>query len=134
MVRVGIVNVTGYAGVELARILARHPRVQLTEVTGRSAAGQPLGEVFPHLAGLDLTIQEDLGPVDVAFVALPHHAAAELMPDLLRTAERVVDISADFRLRDVATYEHWYGKHPSPELLDEAAYGLPELHRDRVRQ
>ena len=134
MARVGIVNVTGYAGVELARILSRHPRVELSEVTGRSQAGQALGDVFPHLADLDLTIAEDLGSVDVAFVALPHHAAAEVIPELLQRVDKVIDISADYRLKDVATYERWYGAHPSPSLLAEAVYGLPELHRDRVRQ
>jgi len=134
VIRAGIVNVTGYAGVELARLLARHPRVTLAEVTGRSAAGQPLGEVFPHLAHLGLTIKEELGEVDVAFTALPHHAAAELMPALLERAEKVIDISADFRLRDRATYEAWYGAHPSPDLIAEAVYGLPELHREQIRK
>jgi N-acetyl-gamma-glutamyl-phosphate reductase len=133
VVKVGIVNVTGYAGIELARLLSRHPGVELTSVTGRSAAGQRLGDVFPHLDDIDLTIQEDLDAVDVAFTALPHHAAAEVMPDLLRQAERVIDISADYRLRDVNTYERWYGHHPSPDLLPEAVYGLPELYRDRIR-
>jgi len=72
--------------------------------------------------------------VDVAFVALPHHAAAEIMPDLLQRAGKVVDISADFRLRDVDTYVRWYGKHPTPSLIEEAAYGLPELHRARIKE
>ncbi len=134
MITVGIVNVTGYAGIELARLLSRHPRVRLAEVTGRSAAGQPLGEVFPHLEDLGLTIQEELGEVDVAFIALPHHAAAEVIPELLRRVGKVIDISADYRLRDQATYERWYGPHPSPELLEEAVYGLPELHRERIRE
>ncbi len=134
MTRVGIINVTGYAGAELARILARHPGVALTEVTGRSAAGKPLESVFPHLGALGLTIQEDIHQVDVCFTALPHHASAEIVPALLARGHKVVDISADFRLHDRALYERWYGKHPAPELLDEAVYGLPELHGQRVAE
>jgi len=132
MVRVGIVNVTGYAGAETARLLARHPEVRLVAATGRSGAGQPLGDVFPHLADLDLAVQEDLPDVDVAFSALPHHASAEIIPRLVERGQRVVDISADYRLHDVALYERWYGQHPSPELLAEAPYGLPELHAPRI--
>jgi N-acetyl-gamma-glutamyl-phosphate reductase len=133
---VGIVNVTGYAGIELARLLARHPHARLTQVTGRSEAGKPLAEVFPHLAELDLTIQPEIAaPCDVVFVALPHKAAAAVVPELLASGARVIDISADFRLHDPATYEEWYQvTHPCPELLAEAVYGLPELHRDAVRQ
>jgi N-acetyl-gamma-glutamyl-phosphate reductase len=132
MVRVGIVNVTGYAGADTARILARHPEARLVAVTGRSAAGQPLAAVFPHLADLDLTVQDDLPEVDVAFSALPHHASAELIPELVEAGRRVVDISADYRLHDVELYERWYGAHPSPGLLPEAPYGLPELHGVRI--
>lgn len=132
MVRAGIVNVTGYAGAEAARLLARHPAVQLVAVTGRSAVGQPLGSVFPHLADLDLVIGEELDDVEVALSALPHHASAERVPALIERGVRVVDISADYRLHDVAVYERWYGAHPSPGLLDEAPYGLPELHRTAI--
>lgn len=134
MTRVGIVNVTGYAGAELARLLARHPAVRLVSVTGRSAAGQTLGSVYPHLASLGLTITADLDEVDVAFLALPHHAAAEITPPLLARGTRVIDISADFRLRDQRVYERWYGPHPCPDLLPRAVYGLPELHRRRIRE
>ncbi len=136
MTTVGIVNVTGYAGVELARLLLRHRGVRITQVTGRSEAGKPLAEVFPHLSELDLTIQPELiDPCDVVFVALPHKAAAAVVPDLLADGAKVVDISADFRLHDVGTYEHWYQvTHPCPELLGEAVYGLPELHRSAIRE
>ena len=131
--RVGIINVTGYAGAELARLLARHPEVKLAEVTGRSAAGQPLGAVFPHLDPLGLTIQAELENVDLAFAALPHHTSAEVVPGLLREGLRIIDISGDFRLKDPAAYKHWYGKeHPAPELLVEAVYGLPELHGPEI--
>jgi N-acetyl-gamma-glutamyl-phosphate reductase len=132
MVRVGIVNVTGYAGADAARLLARHPEARLVAVTGRSAAGQPLGAVFPHLADLDLTIEAELPDVEVAFSALPHHASAEAIPPLLDRGQRVVDISADYRLHDVASYERWYGEHPSADLLAETPYGLPELHARHI--
>ncbi|MGE5618923.1 MAG: N-acetyl-gamma-glutamyl-phosphate reductase [Sphingomonadaceae bacterium] len=131
--RVGIVNVTGYAGAELARILARHPEVELAEVTGRSAAGQPLASVFPHLAPLGLTIKAELENVDFAFSALPHHTSAEVIPGLLKDGLRVVDISGDFRLKDPGAYCRWYGiVHPAPELLREAVFGLPELHGPEI--
>lgn len=131
--RIGIVNVTGYAGAELARILARHPEVELAEVTGRSAAGQPLASVFPHLAPLGLTIKAELENVDFAFSALPHHTSAEVIPGLLKDGLRVVDISGDFRLKDPGAYCRWYGiVHPAPELLREAVFGLPELHGPEI--
>ena len=132
--KVGIINVTGYAGSELARLLYRHPEARLVSVTGRSAAGQKLADVFPHLAQLDLTIQPDLGDsVDVAFSALPHKASAEAVIPLLKSGVKVVDISADFRLKSLAEYEQWYGvKHPGPQYLQEAVYGLTELHRREV--
>jgi len=126
--RAGIVNVTGYAGADAARLLARHPEVQLVAVTGRSAAGEPLGAVFPHLADLDLTIGAELPDVDVVLSSLPHHASAEMIPEMLERGQRVVDISADYRLHDLVEYERWYGEHPSPGLLADTPYGLPELH------
>lgn len=131
--KVGIINVTGYTGSELARLLYHHPRVQLTSVTGRSAVGQRLGQVFPHLADIDLTIQAELAEVDLAFSALPHAASAAALLPLIERGVKVVDISADFRLKDAAEYERWYGvKHPAPELLQEAVYGLTELNRSAV--
>ena len=131
--RVGIINVTGYAGVELARLLYGHPEIELTSVTGRSAAGQALGKVFPHLGDIDLTIETKLGEVDIAFSALPHkESAAEIIP-LLEGGIKVVDISADFRLKEAAAYPEWYGfTHPAPELLQKAVYGLPEMHRPEI--
>jgi N-acetyl-gamma-glutamyl-phosphate reductase len=126
---VGVINVSGYAGAELARILARHPRVELAEASGRSVAGEQLGRVFPHLAELGLTISHDVERADYCFSALPHHASAELIPDLLGRGMRVIDISADYRLHEEDTYDRWYGAHPSPSYLAEAVYGLPELHR-----
>ena len=131
--KVGIINVTGYAGVELARLLYQHPEVELVSVTGRSAAGQRLGEVFPHLAGIDLDIKAELGEVELAFSAMPHQASAAEVVPLLKQGTKVVDISADFRLKDAAQYGQWYGSaHPAPELLKQAVYGLPELYRSQV--
>jgi len=130
---VGIVNVTGYIGVELARLLLEHPEVRLVSITGRSAAGKRLGDVFPHLAGSDLTIETELAPVDLAFVALPHGESAAAVAALLERGVRVVDVGADFRLKDVAEYEKWYRvTHPAPEYVAEAVYGLVELNREQV--
>src|SRR4030042_2756774 len=134
MVRVGIISVRGYAGAELARLLHVHPEARLTGVSGRSAAGKPLAEVFPHLACYDLTIGEEVGAVDFVFSALPHAASAEALTPLVRAGVPVVDISADFRLRGPQEYAEWYGvEHPAPDLLPQAAYGLTELNREAVR-
>ncbi len=133
MTTVGIINVTGYAGLELARILLRHPAVRLVSVTGRSQAGQRLDHVFPFL-DTDLVIADALEPVDLAFSAMPHKASAEVVAPLVQAGVPVIDLSADFRLRDVAVYEEWYQvAHPAPGLLPRAVYGLPELHRDAIR-
>lgn len=133
--KVGIINVTGYAGCELARVLYQHPEVKLASVTGRSAAGQKLCEVFPHLSALDLTITPELdGSLDLVFSALPHKASAEAVIPVLKQGVKVVDISADFRLKQADQYQEWYGvEHPDPTYLEEAVYGLPELHRDEVK-
>jgi N-acetyl-gamma-glutamyl-phosphate reductase len=131
--KVGIINVTGYTGVELARLLFQHPQVKLTSVTGRSAAGQKLGTVFPHLAGLDLTIEAEVGKVELVFSAMPHKESAQEIIPLLKQGIKVVDISADFRLKDAAEYKQWYGfTHPTPKLLTKAVYGLPELYRSQI--
>jgi len=131
--KVGIINVTGYAGVELTRLLYQHPQVELTSVTGRSAAGQKLGMVFPHLVSIDLAIETELGEVDLAFSAMPHKESAKEVIPLLTRGIKVVDISADFRLKDAAEYPPWYGfTHPAPELLKQAVYGLPELYRSQI--
>ncbi len=132
--KVGILNIGGYAGLELARILLRHPEVELASVTGRSLAGTLLGDAFPHLASSALRITEELdSAVDFAFSALPHGASAPAVAPLVRRGVPVVDLSADFRLKDSNVYEEWYQtKHPATELLAEAVYGLPELHRDAV--
>jgi len=133
--KVGIVNVTGYAGVELARLLSQHPQVKLTSVTGRSAIGQKLRDVFPHLGAIDLTIKTELEDVDLAFSAMPHAKSAPVVISLLERGIKVVDISADFRLKDPDEYPQWYGfNHPAPQLLPEAVYGLSELYRPQIAQ
>jgi len=135
MIKVGVMNVTGYAGAELARLLYTHPEAELVSVTGRSEAGKPLVAVFPHLASYDLTIEPELtGSVDFAFSALPHAASAEACAPLVRAGVPVVDLSVDFRWRDAQMYEEWYKRaHPAPDLLPQAAYGLTELNREAVR-
>jgi len=131
--RVGIINVTGYAGVELARLLSQHSEVKLVSITGRSAAGRKIGDVFPHLASINLTIEPEIGDVDLAFSAMPHKESVQQILPLLDRGVRVVDISADFRLKDATKYQSWYGfTHPAPQLLPQAVYGLPELYRAQI--
>jgi len=131
--RVGIINVTGYVGMELARYLQQHPHVELVSVTGRSAAGKRLTDVFPHLAGLGLTIQAELGDVELAFSAMPHKESAAVVAPLIGRGLKVIDMSADFRLHDAGQYPAWYSfDHPQPSLLAGVVYGLPELHRHQI--
>jgi len=134
MVKAGVINVTSYMGGELVRLLATHPEVQLTSVTGRSAAGKPLGESFPHLARMNLCVTEQLDDsVEVVFSALPHAASAEQCLPFIRRGVPVIDLSADFRLKDASEYSDWYGvEHPAPESLACSVYGLTELHRDEI--
>jgi len=133
-IRTGLINVTGYIGAELARLLCQHPQVELVTVTGRSAAGQKLGDVFPNFTGTNYIIKAELdSEIDMAFSALPHKSSVDVVPSLLKQGIRVVDASADFRLKNAGEYSKWYGfTHPSPELLREAVFGLPELHRSEI--
>ena len=133
--KVGIINVTGYAGAEVARILSRHEEVEITCVTGRSGAGKNLGDIFPHLSNLDMEISPDLDKsVDFVFSALPHAASAEALKEAVSSGIKGVDISADFRIRDLNTYSEWYDvEHPCPELMESSVYGLPELHRSEIK-
>ena len=134
MKKAAIINVTGYSGIELARILHRHPDVELTQVTGRSAVGQKLGEAFPHLSDIDMEIEPEVTEsVDVVFSALPQTASAEALIPLVEQGVKSIDISADFRLKDASEYEEWYGvAHPRAQLLEESVYGLTELNRSDV--
>ena len=133
--KVGIINFTGYAGAEVARILSRHEEVEITCVTGRSGAGKNLGDIFPHLSNLDMEISPDLDKsVDFVFSALPHAASAEALKEAVSSGIKGVDISADFRIRDLNTYSEWYDvEHPCPELMESSVYGLPELHRSEIK-
>ena len=139
MLKVGIIGASGYTGVELARILSSHPEVELTVATSRQYAGKPLSEIFPNLRKRvdliceNLPTEELVERADFFFTAVPHKTAMDLVPSLLEAGKKVVDLSADFRLRDVAVYEQWYQAHSSPELIEEAVYGLPELYRNQVK-
>ncbi len=138
MINIGIIGASGYTGVELARILCNHPQVNLTVATSRQYAGQPLAKVFPNLRNRTDLVCENLSTIELCdkadffFAAVPHKTAMDIVPTLLTQGKRVVDLSADFRIRDVATYEHWYQPHSSSHLLKEAVYGLPELYRDSI--
>lgn len=133
-IKVGIINITGYTGAELARLLARHPMVQICSVTGRSAIGQKVAQVFPHLSTIDLTIASNIEDAELVFAAMPHKASAETIVPLLKQGIKVIDLSADFRLKDPSKYPEWYDfVHPTPVLLKEAVYGLPELYRNKIR-
>ena len=135
--RVGIINVTGYAGMEAARLLWKHPAAKLAAATGRSLAGQRLGEAFPHLANYgDFTISAEIDTeVDVVMSALPTAESAAACAPFVRKGIPTIDIAADFRLRDPAAFEEWFGKpHPAPDLLPQAVYGLSELNREAIRE
>jgi N-acetyl-gamma-glutamyl-phosphate reductase len=133
--RVIVAGATGFAGALAADLLWRHPRFELVAVTGRSELGRRLDDLYPRYR-VPLAIEQlDLdafGVLDAAVVAYPHAAAAPTVADLRARGARVVDLSADFRLSSLATYERWYGEHPRPDLLAEAVYGLTELHRERI--
>jgi N-acetyl-gamma-glutamyl-phosphate reductase len=132
-IRAAVVNGTGYGGIELVRLLSHHPEFDLVEVTARSEVGTAVASLFPSLHALDLTFSARVEQADLVFVALPDHAAAPLVLELLAEGRRVVDLSAAFRLKDQTLYPRWYRyEHPAPAILEEAVYGLPELERDRL--
>jgi len=139
MIRVGLVGASGYTGSELARILCNHPQVEITVATSRQYAGVPLSQVFPHLQGKVDIVCEDIEMArlperaDLFFLAVPHQTAMALVPAFLDAGRKVVDLSADFRIRDASVYEEWYQPHSAAGLLSEAVYGLPELYRQQVR-
>ena len=131
--RVAIVGATGYVGAELVRLLARHPRVEIAGLVGRGRSHEPIGGTHIHLDRTGLHVDATVPPADAVFLALPHGAAAEIVPDLAATGAAIVDLGPDFRLRDPADYPRWYGfEHPRPDLLGGAVYGLPELHRGEL--
>jgi N-acetyl-gamma-glutamyl-phosphate reductase len=138
---IAIVGSSGYTGGELMRILLSHPDVSVTTITSEKSAGQPITSIFPHLAGLITLVCEPLDPetiakkADFVFLALPHVAAQEAAFRFHSLGKNVVDLSADYRLTDPALYEEWYEHcHQHPELLRTAVYGLPELHREKIKK
>jgi len=139
VIKVGIVGGTGYTGVELLRILAVHPEATVSCITSRSEAGMPVADMYPNLRGhYDLAFSEPdldtLAACDLVFFATPHGVAMRMMPELMAAGARVVDLSADFRLRDLDVWANWYGMaHESPEWAAKAVYGLPEVVREEVR-
>ncbi len=138
MIKAGIVGGTGYTGVELLRLLAKHPDVQLQAITSRSEAGMKVSEMFPSLRGrVDIEFvapsADALSGCDVVFFATPNGIAMKEAKALLDAGIRVIDLAADFRIRDVGVWEKWYGmQHACPELLEDAVYGLPEVNREKI--
>ncbi|MFN7751644.1 MAG: N-acetyl-gamma-glutamyl-phosphate reductase [Pseudomonadota bacterium] len=139
-VRIGIVGGTGYTGVELLRLLAQHPRAELRAITSRKEAGMPVAEMFPSLRGaVSLAFSDPAGAgledCDVVFFATPHGVAMEAAPRLLAAGVRLIDLAADFRLKDPAVFEQWYRMpHGCTDILAEAVYGLPEVNREAIRR
>lgn len=139
MIKVGIVGGTGYTGVELLRLLAQHPEVSLAAITSRADAGTAVADMFPSLRGrVDLRFtdpsQAPLKECDVVFFATPNGVAMQQARSLLDAGVRVIDLAADFRIKDIAVWEKWYGmSHAAPDLVAEAVYGLPELNREKIR-
>jgi N-acetyl-gamma-glutamyl-phosphate reductase len=139
MIKVGVVGGTGYTGVELLRLLAQHPQVELVAITSRGEAGSAVADMFPSLRGrvsLNFTdpAQAPLKSCDLVFFATPNGIAMQQAAELLDAGVRVIDLAADFRIRDVAVWEKWYGmKHANPALVADAVYGLPEVNRERIR-
>lgn len=138
MIKVGVVGGTGYTGVELLRLLAGHPEAELSIITSRSEKGKAVADLFPNLRGVvdiefSMPDNEVLSGCDLVFFATPNAVAMKQVPELLSRGVRVVDLSADFRLRDAREWSHWYGEpHACPELLEEAVYGLPEMNRSLI--
>lgn len=139
MIKVGIVGGTGYTGAELLRLLAQHPHANVNVLTSRKEAGLRADALYPHLRGhtdavFEAPDAERLKACDVVFFATPHGTAMQMAPELVAAGVRVIDLSADFRLTDVAEFKRWYSMdHACPDLLAEAVYGLPEVNRDRIR-
>lgn len=138
MTRVAVFGATGYGGVELVRILLEHPEVDLTYLAGHTTVGENIAQFYQHLNGaIDMEIQEIDVPAaaevaDLMFFCLPHAVGAEYVAEAMELGRKVIDFSADCRLKSAAVYEQYYETHPRPDLLEQAVYGLPELHRDEI--
>ena len=139
MIKVGIVGATGYAGVELIRLLLAHPKIEIVRLTSRAEAGVRVDRLFPNLRGaIDLAFEDpaqvEFDDCDVVFFATPHAVAMNTVPALIEKGKKVIDLSADFRLENIEQWESWYGvEHVAPKLVEQAVYGLPELNRDALR-
>ncbi|MEP4149593.1 MAG: N-acetyl-gamma-glutamyl-phosphate reductase [Halioglobus sp.] len=138
MIKVGIVGGTGYTGVELLRLLALHEEAEVVTITSRAESGRRVDELYPNLRGhYDIAFSEpdvaQLAACDIVFFATPHNVAMNLVPELLQAGARVVDLSADYRIRDAELWSRWYGEaHASPDILKQAVYGLPEVNREQI--
>lgn len=140
MIKVSVLGATGYAGVELVRLLSSHKDVEITNLVSKSFAGKKLSEIYPNFSGVldieltDLDVEKVVKESDVVFTALPHGASKEVIPELFKSGVKVIDLSGDFRYDDIEVYEKWYGEpHSSPEILKESVYGLCELHREKIK-
>ncbi len=139
MIKAGIVGATGYTGVELLRLLAKHPNVKIEMITSRAEQGSAVASLFPNLRGsidLEFTIPDvaQLKKCDVVFFATPNGTAMTMVPELLTAGVRVIDLAADFRLNDPALWQKWYGmEHACPDVLETAVYGLPEVNREEIK-
>ena len=139
MLRVGIYGGSGYTGQELLRLLLKHPQAEVLVTTSRRYKGTPVSQIYPAFEGLtnlvftDAAPDELVGKVDIVFSCLPHGDAMSVIPAFIKAGQRVIDLSADYRLHDLSRYERTYNKHTSPELLKEAVYGLPEIHRGEIK-
>ncbi len=142
MVKVAVVGATGYAGEELLKSLIRHPQIEITSLSAKIDKPQKISQIFPDslAAKVDLVCSEpDFSKIvpdcDLAFLALPHRVSMQVAPKFLKAGKKVIDLSADYRLKDAALYEQWYGaRHQSPEYLTQAVYGLPEVYREKIKQ
>jgi N-acetyl-gamma-glutamyl-phosphate reductase len=140
MIKVSVLGATGYAGVELVRLLCSHKDVEITNLVSKSFAGKKISEIYPNFSGVldieltDLDVEKVVKESDVVFTALPHGASKEVIPELFKSGVKVIDLSGDFRYDDIEVYEKWYGEpHSSPEILKESVYGLCELHREKIK-
>jgi N-acetyl-gamma-glutamyl-phosphate reductase len=138
MLKVGIYGASGYTGQELLRLLLRHPQAEVVALTSRRYAGVPVSDIYPVFVGLtdlafvDASPEDVAGAAEIVFLALPHGVSMAVAPIFLKAGKKVIDLSADFRLHDVATYEKWYGRHTAPDIIKESVYGIPELYGDEI--
>ena len=138
MLKIGIYGASGYTGQELLRLLLRHPQAEVVAVTSRRYAGVPVADIYPVFIGLtelafvDASPEDMAGAADIVFLALPHGVSMTVAPFFLKAGKKVIDLSADFRLHDVATYEKWYSRHTARNIIKESVYGMPELYGDEI--